>query len=84
VAVDMRNHGDSPFTAYMTYAEMAADLIQTIRKHNMPKTILMGHSMGGKAAMIVALEQVIIKEKMYFCLFALLDLADTDTKINRR
>jgi len=54
----MRNHGDSPYTASMTYPEMASDLIQTIRKHKMPKTILMGHSMGGKAAMLVALQQV--------------------------
>jgi len=79
----MRNHGDSPFTTSMTYVEMAADLIQTIQKHKMPKTILMGHSMGGKAAMLVALQQVTIKEKLYFCLFVLLDLAGTYTKINR-
>jgi pimeloyl-ACP methyl ester carboxylesterase len=57
----MRNHGDSPNTASMTYVEMAADLIGTIRKHQTPKTILMGHSMGGKAAMLVALDQVIIE-----------------------
>jgi len=64
VTVDMRNHGDSPFTTSMTYAEMAADLIQTIRKHKTPKTILMGHSMGGKAAMIVALEQPTLIRKL--------------------
>ncbi len=58
----MRNHGDSPHTASMTYDEMAADLIQTIQKHKVPKTILMGHSMGGKAAMLVALQQVLIEE----------------------
>ena len=58
VAVDMRNHGDSPHATSMTYFDMAADLIQTIRKHRMPKTILMGHSMGGKAAMLVALQEV--------------------------
>lgn len=63
----MRNHGDSPSTPSMTYVEMAADLIQTIKKHQVPKTILMGHSMGGKAAMLVALEQVIIaSEKVVF------------------
>ncbi len=78
----MRNHGDSPYTVSMTYADMASDLIETIRKHKMPKTILMGHSMGGKAAMLVALQQVNIDEKMYFCLFFLLDLADTYTKID--
>ena len=58
VTVDMRNHGDSPFTNTMSYEEMAADLIETIKKHEKPKTILMGHSMGGKAAMLVALQQV--------------------------
>jgi len=57
----MRNHGDSPNTISMTYADMAADLIQTIRKHQTAKTILMGHSMGGKAAMVVALQQVTIE-----------------------
>ena len=57
----MRNHGDSPNTASMTYPDMAADLIETIRKHQTPKTILMGHSMGGKAAMLVGLDQVIIE-----------------------
>jgi esterase len=57
----MRNHGDSPNTISMTYADMAADLIQTIRKHQTTKTILMGHSMGGKAAMVVALQQVAIE-----------------------
>jgi abhydrolase domain-containing protein 11 len=60
VTVDMRNHGDSPSTTSMTYLDMASDLIQTIRKHKTQKTILMGHSMGGKAAMVVALQEVII------------------------
>ena len=54
----MRNHGDSPYSTSMTFADMAADLIKTIQKHNMPKTILMGHSMAGKAAMLVAFQEV--------------------------
>jgi esterase len=58
VTVDMRNHGDSPYSNSMTYVDMAADLMETIRKHQKPKTILMGHSMGGKAAMLVALQEV--------------------------
>ena len=40
VTVDMRNHGDSPYTSSMTYMDMAADLMQTIEKHKMLKTIL--------------------------------------------
>lgn len=54
----MRNHGDSPYSTSMTYSDMAADLIRTIQKHKTSKTILMGHSMGGKAAMLVAFQEV--------------------------
>ena len=51
VAVDMRNHGASPWFASHTYPEMAADLAEAIEA---PSDIL-GHSMGGKAAMVLAL-----------------------------
>ncbi len=54
VAVDMRNHGDSPRFASQTYPEMAADLAEVIRSLGAPVD-LMGHSMGGKAAMQLAL-----------------------------
>ncbi|CAF1166091.1 unnamed protein product [Adineta steineri] len=64
VTVDMRNHGDSPHTASMTYFDMASDLMQTIRKHKTPKTILMGHSMGGKASMLVALQEPALLRKL--------------------
>ncbi|CAF0754837.1 unnamed protein product [Rotaria sordida] len=64
VTVDMRNHSNSPYTTSMTYFDMASDLIRTIEKYNMPKTILMGHSMGGKAAMLVALEKPTLIRKL--------------------
>ncbi|CAF0795798.1 unnamed protein product [Rotaria sp. Silwood1] len=64
VTVDMRNHGNSPYTTSMTYFDMASDLIRTIEKHSMPKTILMGHSMGGKASMLVALEKPTLLRKL--------------------
>ncbi|MBP9182786.1 MAG: alpha/beta fold hydrolase [Fuscovulum sp.] len=54
VAVDMRNHGDSPRFASQTYPEMAADLAEVIRSLGAPVD-LMGHSMGGKASMQLAL-----------------------------
>ena len=54
VAVDMRNHGDSPRFAGQSYPEMAADLAEVIRSLGGPVD-LMGHSMGGKAAMQMAL-----------------------------
>lgn len=50
-AVDMRNHGASPWDDSQTYAQMAADLAQVLTG---PSDVL-GHSMGGKAAMVLAL-----------------------------
>jgi pimeloyl-ACP methyl ester carboxylesterase len=56
LAVDMRNHGESPHFATHTYADMAADLAQVIAAHGGRADVL-GHSMGGKAAMLLALTQ---------------------------
>jgi pimeloyl-ACP methyl ester carboxylesterase len=54
VAVDMRNHGESPRFATQSYPEMAADLAEVIESLGAPVDLL-GHSMGGKAAMQLAL-----------------------------
>jgi pimeloyl-ACP methyl ester carboxylesterase len=54
VAVDMRNHGDSPRMATHSYPDMAADLAEVIEDLG-PPVDLLGHSMGGKAAMQLAL-----------------------------
>jgi pimeloyl-ACP methyl ester carboxylesterase len=51
-AVDMRNHGASPFTDTHGYDDLAADLAGALGDG--PADVL-GHSMGGKAAMILAL-----------------------------
>lgn len=50
VAVDMRNHGQSPWYETHSYPEMAADLADVLNK----PFHLLGHSMGGKAAMVMA------------------------------
>ncbi|MEO0357732.1 MAG: alpha/beta fold hydrolase [Pseudomonadota bacterium] len=54
IAVDMRNHGDSPQYDRHTYPSMADDLAQVIAAHG-GTVDLVGHSMGGKAAMVCAL-----------------------------
>jgi len=54
IAVDMRNHGDSPRSREHGYEAMAADLAGTIAGHG-GRADLLGHSMGGKAAMVLAL-----------------------------
>lgn len=53
IAVDMRNHGDSPWSDDHSYAAMAGDLAETAPH---PFDVV-GHSMGGKAAMMLALTQ---------------------------
>lgn len=54
ITVDMRNHGDSPHADRHGYDEMAGDLAETIA--DLGGTVdLAGHSMGGKAAMLLAL-----------------------------
>ena len=54
VAVDMRNHGDSFRDPANRYADMAADLAEVLREEG-GEADLLGHSMGGKAAMALAL-----------------------------
>jgi esterase len=55
IAVDMRNHGDSPWHDSHTYPDMAQDLADVLSDQG-PADVL-GHSMGGKAAMLLALTQ---------------------------
>jgi pimeloyl-ACP methyl ester carboxylesterase len=55
-AVDMRNHGDSPWTDTHSYFDMAEDLAAVIEAHGAPMDVI-GHSMGGKAAMVLALSR---------------------------
>jgi esterase len=54
LAVDMRNHGASPWAEVQGYAEMAGDLAEVIAV-NGGRADVLGHSMGGKAAMMLAL-----------------------------
>ena len=57
LAVDMRNHGDSPWTGSHRYPDLAADLAEVIRAEAGGRADVLGHSMGGKAAMVLALSE---------------------------
>lgn len=53
--VDLRNHGDSPHDKIHTYPALASDVEGFIEEHSLQKSILIGHSMGAKTVMAVAL-----------------------------
>jgi esterase len=55
LAFDLRNHGASPWADGMSYGEMVEDLRASLRAHDIEHAALLGHSMGGKVAMLTAL-----------------------------
>ncbi|OKH89281.1 alpha/beta fold hydrolase [Thalassospira sp. TSL5-1] len=55
VTADLRNHGRSGWDTDMTYSAMAADIAELIRDIDNGAVHLIGHSMGGKASMTLAL-----------------------------
>lgn len=56
-ALDLRNHGDSPHSPQHDYISMAMDVEHFIDTKKIPNPTLIGHSMGAKVAMTLALRQ---------------------------
>ena len=54
---DARNHGASPWSDCMSYADMAQDVAALIAREGLQQPFVIGHSMGGKTAMALALAQ---------------------------
>jgi len=55
VAVDLRNHGRSPHSDTFDYPSMAADVLALMDELGLDCAHILGHSMGGKVAMQIAL-----------------------------
>ncbi len=55
LALDLRNHGSSPHSPDVDYPTMAADVTETLAALDALPCRLLGHSMGGKVAMTLAL-----------------------------
>lgn len=62
--VDARNHGQSPHTDEFGYELMAQDLKDFIDQHNILNPFILGHSMGGKTAMLFALKNPDLLQKL--------------------
>ncbi|KAI1429485.1 alpha beta hydrolase fold family [Xylaria sp. FL1777] len=56
-AIDLRNHGESPHADRHDYVAMADDVAGFISEHGLKEPTLIGHSMGAKTAMTLALDQ---------------------------
>ncbi|MBC7424913.1 MAG: alpha/beta fold hydrolase [Bacteroidia bacterium] len=52
--VDARNHGQSPHSDEMSYSLMASDLSELLNELKIEEAVIIGHSMGGKTAMVFA------------------------------
>ncbi|MCA4919755.1 MAG: alpha/beta fold hydrolase [Roseomonas sp.] len=64
VALDLRNHGASPHSSGMGYAVQAADVAETLATLGIERAVVLGHSMGGKAAMMLALTRPGLIERL--------------------
>jgi pimeloyl-ACP methyl ester carboxylesterase len=62
IALDLRNHGASPHAPGMRYATMAADVVETLG--TLGPCAVIGHSMGGKVAMRLALDYPDLVERL--------------------
>lgn len=71
--LDLRNHGGSPRAAAMSYPAMAADLARLVEREGLAPVRLVGHSMGGKAVMTLALTRPELVERL-----AVVDVAPVD------
>lgn len=81
LSVDLRNHGASPWADSMDYAEMADDVLQLMDRLALKQPLVLGHSMGGKTAMALALRHPQRVSRLFVVDIAPLSYADTLTPL---
>lgn len=73
ISVDLRNHGQSFHAPQMDYAVMAEDVSQLINHLGLSACRLIGHSMGGKVALRLAIDQPDLVQRL-----VVVDIAPVD------
>ncbi len=63
-AIDLRNHGQSPWSDDWDYKLMAGDIWKLMKKEKISKPHVIGHSMGGKVAMRMLVDKQAEVEKV--------------------
>ncbi|XP_047635825.1 protein ABHD11 [Phacochoerus africanus] len=64
LTVDARNHGDSAHSPDMSYEAMSQDLQDLLPQLGLVPCVLIGHSMGGRTAMLLALQRPELVERL--------------------
>jgi esterase len=76
-ALDLRNHGRSPWAGTMSFDDMAGDVAAFIESRGLGAVTLIGHSLGGKVAMRLALTRRELVERLLLVDVAPVAYADT-------
>jgi esterase len=63
-ALDARNHGRSPHDPAMNYDVLAGDVADWMEAQGLPRATIVGHSMGGKTAMLLAARRPDLVERL--------------------
>ena len=62
--IDQRNHGKSPHSDTFSYEAMANDVVDFLHAENITSAYILGHSMGGKVAMTLAMSNPELIQKL--------------------
>lgn len=83
IVPDLRNFGNSPHVDRLDYPSLAADVEHLIESKGLNKPIIIGHSMGAKAAMAVALRRPELLKMLISVDNAPMQLATSDSSFTK-
>lgn len=81
ITPDLRNHGASFHSDTMSYEEMADDILSLLQTLSISRVHILGHSMGGKVAMLLALRHPDVVMKLIVADIAPVTYNDNHTEI---